>query len=40
MRLVVSIGLIATCLATAPAALAQPRILQSPAISRDLSAFG
>lgn len=40
MRLVVSIGLIAACLATAPAALAQPRILQSPAISRDLIAFG
>ena len=36
MRLVVSIGLIAASLATAPAALAQPRILQSPAISRDL----
>ena len=40
MRLAVSIGLIAACVASAPLALAQPRILQSPAISRDLIAFG
>ena len=40
MRLGVLFALVAACVGSASAALAQPRILQSPAISRDLIAFG